>query len=70
MAKPKGYYVTLDCRDGQHDACATCFCQCHPMPLTEQEATVSKKRQGFFSKKDKPEPIQRKRSTYVPVVDA
>jgi len=22
-------YASLDCRDGQHDACATCGCRCH-----------------------------------------
>lgn len=22
-------YTTLDCRDGQHDACDLCSCECH-----------------------------------------
>lgn len=25
-------YTTLDCRDGQHTACAACDCECHVAP--------------------------------------
>ena len=29
-------YKTLDCRDGQHAACATCSCACHHSAVTSR----------------------------------
>lgn len=29
-------YMTFDCRDGMHDACLVCRCECHREPPTEE----------------------------------
>lgn len=33
-------YITLDCRDGNHAACAECNCLCHDESLTDIQARV------------------------------
>jgi hypothetical protein len=30
-------YITLDCRDGQHEACDLCSCECHEQIVDDTE---------------------------------